>query len=49
VRTHDGKVNMLVRGGNDKATTQPLRVLLGLDQVEKKEGGTSPTDPGGED
>ncbi len=49
VRTHDGKVNMLVRGGNDKATTQPLRVLLGLDQVEKKEGSAAPSDPGAED
>ena len=35
LRTPDGNVSMLVKGGNDKATTQPLKVLLGIDQREK--------------
>jgi tartrate-resistant acid phosphatase type 5 len=35
-RTPDGQVSMLVRGKSDKATTQPLKVLLGIDLDEKK-------------
>jgi hypothetical protein len=34
-RAHDGDVNVLVEGSRDKATTQPLKVLLGIDQLEK--------------
>jgi tartrate-resistant acid phosphatase type 5 len=41
-RTRDGEVSMLVKGMSDKATTQPLKVLLGIDLDEKKEG---PKDP----
>jgi hypothetical protein len=36
-RTPDGRVTVLLKGGNDKASTRPLRVLLGLDGDEKKE------------
>jgi hypothetical protein len=35
-RTAGGQVNVLVKGGNDKASTQPLKVLLGLEDEEKK-------------
>jgi tartrate-resistant acid phosphatase type 5 len=35
-RTPDGQVSMLVQGKSDKATTQPLKVLLGIDQIEKE-------------
>jgi tartrate-resistant acid phosphatase type 5 len=44
-RTHDGQVTLLIKGGNDKATNQPLRVLLGLDDDEKKDAGEKRGDP----
>lgn len=46
-RTRDGKVTILIKGGNDKATNQPLRVLLGLDDDDKKPESKDhdPTDP----
>ncbi len=47
-RTHDGKVQLVIKGGNDKATNQPLKVLLGLDQDDKKPGGDN-TDPDDDD
>ncbi len=42
-RTPAGQVKVLVKGGNDKASTQPLKVLLGLEEEDgkkdpKKEG-----------
>jgi tartrate-resistant acid phosphatase type 5 len=45
-RTHDGKVSVVVKGGNDKATNKPLKVLLGLDDDEQKDSeNKDPTDP----
>jgi hypothetical protein len=41
-RTPDGVVSMLVRGKSDKATTQPLKVLLGIDLDEKNAAATEP-------
>lgn len=44
-RSKSGKVEVVKIGGNDKASTQPLRVLLGLDEKteqQKKENGTPP-------
>jgi hypothetical protein len=47
-RMPDGQVSMLVRGKSDQATTQPLKVLLGIDLDEKKEGAKpSSTSPAG--
>jgi hypothetical protein len=43
-RTPDGKVTITQKGGLDKASTQPLRVLLGLPDDEKKPEAT-PTKP----
>lgn len=46
-RNASGKVEIVVKGGNDKASTQPLKVLLGLDEkteAERKANGT-PADP----
>lgn len=47
-RTRDGKVQLVIKGGNDKATNQPLKVLLGLDQDDKKPAGDN-TDPDDDD
>lgn len=47
-RMHDGQVKLVIKGGNDKATNQPLKVLLGLDQDDKKPGGDK-SDPDDED
>jgi tartrate-resistant acid phosphatase type 5 len=43
-RTHDGKVSLVIKGGNDKATNQPLKVLLGLDGDDKKPDPKKPAD-----
>jgi hypothetical protein len=42
-----GKVQLVIKGGNDKSTNQPLKVLL-LDQDDKKPAGDN-TDPDDED
>jgi hypothetical protein len=41
-RTREGRVSVIVKGGNDKATDKPLRVLLGLDDEDKPEANKDP-------